>query len=54
MSEAETKTAVAALMTEIGATGLKDMGRAMAALKERYTGQMDFAKASALVKEVLK
>ena len=54
MSETETRAAVAALMTEIGATGLKDMGRAMAALKERYTGQMDFAKASALVKEMLK
>ena len=54
MNEAETKTAVAALMKEIGAAGLKDMGRAMAALKERYTGSMDFAKASAIVKEVLK
>ncbi len=54
MSEAETKAAVAALMVEIGATGVKDMGRAMAALKERYTGQMDFAKASGFVKEVLK
>ena len=54
MSEAETKTAVADLMTEIGATGLKDMGRAMAALKDRYPGRMDFAKASGLVKEVLK
>jgi uncharacterized protein len=54
MSEAETKTAVAALMKEIGATGLKDMGRAMSALKEKYTGRMDFAKASSIVKEVLK
>ena len=54
MSEAETKAVVAALMIEIGATGVKDMGRTMAALKERYTGQMDFAKASAIVKDVLK
>ena len=54
MSEPETKAAVTALMTEIGATGLKDMGRAMAALKERYTGRMDFSKASAIVKDVLK
>lgn len=54
MGESETRAAVAALVKEIGATGVKDMGRAMSALKERYTGQMDFAKASALVKNVLK
>jgi hypothetical protein len=54
MSESETRTAVTALMQEIGASGLKDMGRAMALLKERYTGRMDFAKASAVVKDVLK
>ena len=35
-----------ALVKETGATGIKDMGRVMAALKERYAGQMDFAKAS--------
>ena len=38
---------------EVGATGLKDMGRAMAALKARYAGRMDFAKASTLVKKKL-
>ncbi|MGQ0671692.1 MAG: GatB/YqeY domain-containing protein [Hyphomicrobium sp.] len=53
MSEAETRAAVAALLAEIGAAGLKDMGRTMAALKERFTGRMDFAKASAMVKELL-
>ena len=47
------KSAVRALITEIGATGIKDMGKTMAALKERYAGQMDFTKASALVKEAL-
>jgi len=54
MSAEETKAAVAALTKEIGATGLKDIGRTMAALKERFTGRMDFAKASAIVKEMLK
>ena len=37
----------------LGAGGLKDMGRTMAALKQRYAGQMDFAKASSTVKELL-
>ncbi|GBF26362.1 hypothetical protein MnTg02_01400 [bacterium MnTg02] len=41
-------------MGEIGAVGLKDMGRTMGTLKERYAGQMDFAKAGAIVKELLK
>lgn len=54
MSEREAEAAVAAVVKEIGASGLKDMGRAMAVLKERFTGQMDFAKASALLKERLK
>ena len=53
MSEAEMKAAVCALVEEIGAAGLKDMGRTMAALKERFAGRMDFAKASALVKAAL-
>ncbi|MGD9828304.1 MAG: GatB/YqeY domain-containing protein [Hyphomicrobiaceae bacterium] len=54
LSEAETRAAVEAVMAEIGAQGLKDMGRTMAALKERFQGQMDFTKASALVKDALK
>ena len=53
MSEDEAKTAIAGLVTEIGATGPKDMGRVMAALKERFAGKMDFSKASALVKAAL-
>ncbi len=40
-------------MTEIGAKGIKDMGRTMAAMKERYAGQMDFSKASLVVKQLL-
>jgi uncharacterized protein YqeY len=50
MSEAEATAAVDALATELGAASVKDMGRVMAALKERFAGQMDMAKASALVK----
>jgi uncharacterized protein len=50
MSEAEATAAVDALATELGAASVKDMGRVMAALKERYAGQMDMAKASGLVK----
>lgn len=50
MSEAESAEAIKALLAELGATGLKDMGRVMAALRERFAGQMDFSKASAIVK----
>jgi uncharacterized protein YqeY len=50
MSEAETTEAVKAVIGEIEATSLKDMGRVMAVLKERFAGTMDFTKASALVK----
>ncbi|HOV04211.1 MAG TPA: GatB/YqeY domain-containing protein [Hyphomicrobiales bacterium] len=54
LGEAEVKAACAAVVAEIGASGLRDMGRAMAELKARYAGQMDFAKAGAIVKELLK
>ncbi len=50
---AELEAAVREAIKEVGATGLKDMGRAMAALKARYAGRMDFAKASTLVKQKL-
>ena len=50
---AELEAAVLEAIKEVGATGLKDMGRAMAALKARYAGRMDFAKASTLVKKKL-
>jgi uncharacterized protein YqeY len=53
MSAEETKAAIAAAISETGAASIKDMGKVMAALKGRYAGQMDFAKASALVKELL-
>lgn len=54
MGEDEIRAAAKAVVSALGATGLKDMGRVMAALKEKYTGQMDFSKASAMVKEALK
>ena len=50
MSEDEAKAAINALASELGAESVKDMGRVMAALKERFAGQMDMAKASGLVK----
>jgi uncharacterized protein YqeY len=53
LSEAEVAETVAAVVAEVGAQGIKDMGRVMAALKERYAGQMDFAKASGVVKKTL-
>lgn len=54
MSEDEAKAAIAAIIKETGATGPKEMGKVMAALKAKYAGQMDFGKASALTKELLK
>lgn len=53
MSDEEVRTATEAVVRDIDAVGLKDMGRTMAALKERYAGVMDFKVASATVKELL-
>lgn len=53
LDETETKAAIAAIVAETGATSLKDMGKVMAALKERYTGTMDFGKVGALLKAQL-
>jgi uncharacterized protein len=53
MSDIEAGSAIQALVHEINAQGLKDMGRTMTALKERFAGKMDFAKASAKLKELL-
>jgi uncharacterized protein YqeY len=53
LSEAEIADAVKAVVAELGATNLKDMGRTMAVLRERYAGQMDFAKASSALKAQL-
>lgn len=53
LDEAAMAAAVAAAVAETGAAGPKDMGKVMAALKARYPGQMDFGKASGLVKQML-
>jgi uncharacterized protein YqeY len=53
MSEADTRLTIEAIKVELGATGVKDMGRVMAMLKERHASQLDMSKASALVKASL-
>ena len=53
MDEAAVDAAVREAVTAAGATTVKDMGGVMAALKAKYAGQMDFAKASAAVKKAL-
>lgn len=53
MSEDEIRAAIAAAITESGATGPKDMGKVIATLKGHYAGRIDFAKASGTVKEML-
>jgi uncharacterized protein YqeY len=53
MGENEIGAAVKETIAEAGATGLKDMGKVMTMMREKYAGQMDFAKASAAVKKVL-
>jgi len=53
MSEEETNAAIAGVVAELGASTIKDMGRVMAALKERYAGRMDFAKVGQQVKQKL-
>jgi uncharacterized protein YqeY len=53
MPESEAADVVTKLIAEIGAKDIKDMGRVMAALKERYAGRMDFAKVSGLVRQRL-
>jgi uncharacterized protein YqeY len=53
MSDVEAGAAISHLLQEINAETMKDMGRAMAALKERFAGKMDFGKASGKIKELL-
>jgi uncharacterized protein len=53
MSEDDVKAAVAEVMRQTGAAGMKDMGKVVGALKGKYAGRMDFSKASALVKAAL-
>lgn len=53
LDEVETEAAVAAAIQDVGAQTLRDMGPVMAALKAKFTGQMDFAKVGPLVKAKL-
>jgi uncharacterized protein len=53
MSDLEAAEAISGLIKELEAATLKDMGRTMAALKQRFAGRMDFGKAGALVKKLL-
>ncbi len=54
LPEEKVRELCASVINETGAQGLRDMGKCINALKERYPGQMDFAKASGVVKELLK
>ena len=53
LSDADISGAVDQLIGDLGASSLKDMGRVMSALKERYPGRMDLGKACAVVKQAL-
>jgi uncharacterized protein YqeY len=53
MSDDDVKAAISAAIAETGAAGMKDMGRVIGALRGRYAGQMDFGKASGMVKAKL-
>ena len=53
LSDAELESAVKDMIAAVGAASIKDMGRTMATLRERYAGQIDNAKASQVVKRLL-
>ena len=53
MSDIEAASAISALIKEIEAETIRDMGRTMAALKQRFAGRMDFGRAGAQVKKLL-
>ncbi|HSM19538.1 MAG TPA: GatB/YqeY domain-containing protein [Hyphomicrobiales bacterium] len=53
LDEEEMTSACREVVEDVGAESLKDMGKCMGALKERYAGRMDFGKASTLVKKIL-
>ncbi len=53
MSEEEIRSAIALVITETGASSIKDMGKVMGALRGKYAGQMDFGVASGLIKNAL-
>ena len=53
MSDAEIEAAVRALISETGASSMKDMGKIMGALKSQYAGQLDMGKANGIIKSLL-
>ena len=53
MSEDDTRAAIAAIIAEVGAEGMKDMGKVVGALKAKHGSQLDMGKASGLVKAAL-
>lgn len=53
MDDAAVEAAIGKTIESVGASGLKEMGKVMAALREKYAGRMDFAKAGALAKKLL-
>ncbi len=53
MSEGEIAAAAQAVIAETGAAGIRDMGKVMAALRERHAGAMDFSRAGPIVKRLL-
>jgi uncharacterized protein YqeY len=53
LGDEDVKKACQAVIDEVGADGLRDMGRCMSALKDKYAGKMDFSKASGIVKTML-
>lgn len=53
LSESEAEQAIDGLIAELDAGSIKDMGRVMGVLKERYPGRMDFGQASRMVKQKL-
>jgi uncharacterized protein len=53
LGDAEAEAAIKEIIAAIGAASVKDMGKVMAALKEKYAGQLDPSKASQMVKKLL-
>ena len=53
MSDAEIEAAIKGVIAETGAASMKDMGKVMGALKAKYAGQLDFGKASGMIKNLL-
>jgi uncharacterized protein len=53
LSDAQTKDAIAAIIADTGAASVKDMGKVMSELRAKFSGQMDFGKASGVIKSLL-